>query len=75
MGILRRDYLDYMIILGEERLYEIVKEFVSYYNNSRCHDSLNNNSPISRKLENGKGKIISEDFLNGLHYRYSREAA
>jgi hypothetical protein len=56
-------------------LYHIVKEFVCYYNNSHCHESLNGNSPNPRKVENGKGKIISEDFLNGLHHRYSREAA
>jgi hypothetical protein len=64
-----------MIILGEDHLYEIVKEFVSYYNNARCHESLNGNSQIPRKVENGKGNIISEDFLNGLHHRYSREVA
>jgi transposase InsO family protein len=75
MGTLRRDCLDHMIILGEDHLYEIVKEFVSYYNNSRCHESLEGNSPIPRKVENGKGKIISKDFLGGLHHRYSREVA
>ena len=75
MGTLRRDCLNHMIILSCDQLCEIIKEFVRYYNESRCHESLDGNSPVPRKIETLTGTIKSESFLNGLHHRYSREAA
>jgi transposase InsO family protein len=75
IGSIRRECLDHMIILNEEHLYLILKEYFRYYNESRTHLSLDGNSPFPRKAEPpSKGEVVATPYLGGLHHRYSRVA-
>ena len=75
IGSIRRECLDHMIIIGERHLRRILGEYVRYYNESRCHRSLNGNAPVPREVEMpSSGKVIGLPVLGGLHHRYSRAA-
>ena len=37
----RDDLLNHMIVLSQEHLRRILREYVTYYNNDRCHLTLN----------------------------------
>jgi len=53
IGTIRRDCLDHIIVINEEHLYRVLSEYVRYYNNVRCHESLDGNSPFPREKEMG----------------------
>ena len=63
------------MIFGDESLRRVMAEYVRYYNESRTHMSLEDNSPIPRKVEPPwRGKVMSIPYLGGLHHRYTRAA-
>jgi len=69
IGSIRRECLDHCIILGENHLCRILKDYVDYYNN--C----DRNSPSLRDIEPpSKGKVISIPQVGGLHHVYKRVA-
>jgi len=81
IGTTRRECLDHMIPLTENHLRNILKEWVSYYNQSRPHSSLGpgipeSTSSISRLLQGDRHridedkKVVSRPVLNGLHHDY-----
>jgi len=75
IGSIRREYLDHMIILGVRHLRRALCEYVRYYNESRCHRSLDDNAPVLRAVEPpSSGKVIAFPVLGGLHHRYARAA-
>jgi len=75
IGSIRRDCLDHFIILSENHLYRILKDYMDYYNNCRTHLSLDRNSPSLRDIEPpSKGKVISIPQVGGLHHVYKRVA-
>src|SRR5215468_8648445 len=75
IGSIRRECLDHVIVLSEEHLRRILKDFFHYYRESRPHESLERNSPHPRVIESGqKGPIISIPEVGGLHHRYQRAA-
>jgi putative transposase len=75
IGSIRRDCLDHVIVLNETHLHRILTEYFDYYHNSRCHLSLDRNSPTPREVEApSQGKVISIRQVGGLHHRYSRAA-
>jgi len=75
IGSIRRECLDHVIVLSEEHLRKILKEYFRYYNNSRPYRSLDQNSPIPRSVESGKkGPVIASPEVGGLHHRYQRAA-
>ena len=75
IGLIRRECLDHCIILGENHLCRILKDYVDYYNNCRTHLSLDRNSPSLRDIEPpSKDKVISIPQVGGLHHVYKRVA-
>ena len=46
VGSLRRECLDYMIILGEHHLRRLLREYVAYYHHDRTHYSLDKDTPL-----------------------------
>ncbi|MBW2602530.1 MAG: transposase [Deltaproteobacteria bacterium] len=75
IGSIRRECLDHMIILSENHLCRILKDYMDYYNNCRTHLSLNRNSPSPRDIEPpSRGKVISIPQVGGLHHVYKRVA-
>jgi hypothetical protein len=75
IGSIRRECLDHMIILSENHLCRILKDYMDYYNNCRTHLSLDRNSPSLRDIKPpSKGKVISIPQVGGLHHVYKRVA-
>src|SRR5262249_3851317 len=75
IGSIRRECLDHLIIIGEDQLRRILRDYFDYYHNSRPHQSLERNSPTPREIEAPvKGKVIAIPQVVGLHHRYRRAA-
>jgi putative transposase len=73
IGTLRRDCLDHVIVLGERHLRRVLREYVSYYNETRPHRSLELEPPAgARELppSSARRRIVAEPILGGLHHRY-----
>ena len=79
VGSCRQELLDHVIVFGELHLYRLCKDYVSYYNEDRCHYSLCKDAPEHRPVQKrpeGKTKVISQPRVGGLHHRYEwRQAA
>jgi transposase InsO family protein len=73
IGILRRKCLDHMIVLDEQHLVCVLREFVAYYNSGRPHRTLGLQMP-EQQLRPITGPIRSHLVLNGLHHVYERIA-
>jgi transposase InsO family protein len=71
IGSIRRECLDRVVVLGEERLRRILKNYAAYYNGIRTHRSLNKDAPFSRPVQRS-GVISSHAILGGLHRHYVR---
>src|SRR5271157_1392653 len=67
IGSIRRECLDYLVVLGEAHLRRILREYAAYYNASRTHRSLDKDTPVSRPVQR-TGSIRSHAFLGGLHH-------
>ena len=75
IGSIRRECLDHLIILGEQHLRGILKEYIRYYNESRPHLSLERNAPIPRGIEPpSRGAVVAIPQVGGLHHLYTRAA-
>ncbi len=75
-GSNRRECLDHVVVLGEESLRRILRSYVSYYHDSRCHQALDKDSPEAREVQTpDKGTIVEIPRVGALHHRYERRAA
>lgn len=70
----KRECLDHIVILNENHLRSILKDYISYYNNYSTHLANNKDSPEGREVQ-VVGKIEKIPVLNGLHNVYYRKAA
>lgn len=80
VGILRRELLDHVIVLGQSHLERLLREFIGeYYHLARPHQGLDGDTPIPQLKAAlpiiGPSKLISTPILGGLHHRYQRVAA
>ncbi len=73
IGSIRREYLDHVIVLGEESLRRTLRSYFSYYHRSRLHLSLERDSPESRPVQY-VGRVFAFTEVGGLHHRYERVA-
>jgi len=74
IGSIRRECTEHVTALGEGHLRTVLREYVEYYNRSRCHMALDGDAPIPRGIESGRGPVHAVSFLGGLHHRYSHAA-
>jgi len=77
LGSVRRECLDHILILGERQLYEIIKEYVGFFNEARPHQGIEQRIPVetgSELTRVSQGKIISFPVLGGMHHDYRRAA-
>ena len=74
IGTLRRECLDHMILLGERHTQRVLAEFADYYNAERPHQALNGDRPVRSLRLVGKGPIVAQPHLGGLHHSYRRAA-
>ncbi len=78
VGSCRRELLDHVIVFGELHLYRLIKDYVSYYNEDRCHYCLCKDAPEHRPVQKrpeDKAKVISLPRVSGLHHRYEWKQA
>jgi putative transposase len=73
-GSLRRECLDFFILLGERHLYRVVKEYVGYFNTARPHQGIGQRIPSEPEPSAGEGDVIAFPVLGGLHHDYRRAA-
>ena len=75
LGSLRRECLDYFLILGERHLHRIVKEYVTYFNHARPHQAIEQRIPCPPESSPQTGRIVPYPVLGGLHHDYRRQPA
>ena len=76
IGSIRRECLDHVVVLSEESLRRILRSYVTYYLDSRCHLALGKDSPETREVQPpDKGIVVEIPRVGGLHHRYERRAA
>jgi transposase InsO family protein len=78
-GTLRRELLNHVIILSEEHLKGLLKEFIAkYYHIARPHQGLDGTAPFpsaTAEAVTGASRLVSIPVVGGLHHRYVRVAA
>src|SRR5262249_22136832 len=76
VGTVRRECLDWLLILGERHLRRVLNELVDHYNAGRPHRALDLHppAPVGRAASTG-GAIVRRDRVYGLVHEYERRAA
>ena len=78
VGSVRRELLDHVVVLNEDHLRRLLREYVDYYNAERVHTMLQD-SPAGRVVElrpSQDAKVAGIPRVGGLHHRYTwREAS
>ena len=75
IGTLRRDCTNHIIPLSERHLRRVLLEYVAYYNATRPHQTLGQETPEGPREVRLAGMVCGEQVLGGLHHRYERVAA
>jgi putative transposase len=76
IGSIRRECLDYVIVLGERHLRRVLAGYLAYYHGTRTHLSLEKDAPIPRRVQAlAEGDVRAFREVGGLHHRYERCAA
>ena len=82
LGSVRRECLDHILILGEDHLRRVLREYVTHYLRGRPHQGLAQRTPeqvvrgeqVGDGVSSPAGKVISIPVLGGLHHEYRRAA-
>jgi transposase InsO family protein len=73
VGTVRRELLDHVVVLGEDHLRRLLREYVEYYNTERVHTSLGD-APEGRAAQEQPSKwakVMGLPRVGGLHHRYA----
>jgi transposase InsO family protein len=73
IGVIRRECLDHVVVLGEAHLRHVLRAYAHYYNRARTHLALEKDAPLGRPVQT-TGSIMTIPFLSGLHHQYARIA-
>ncbi len=75
----RRELLEHVVVFGERHLVRLVRDYISYYHEDRCHLGLVKDTPNGRPVTPRPApaaEVASLPKVGGLHHRYEwREAA
>ena len=71
IGSIRRECIDHIVVLGERHLRYVLQSYMTYYNETRTHLSLNKDAPVPRPAQI-LGSILGVPILGGLHHQYVR---
>ena len=74
IGSIRRECLDHVLVLNDAHLRRLLRSYLAYYNRSRPHQALENNSPPHETSNRLHGRIVAVPEVGGLHHRYQRAA-
>jgi putative transposase len=76
VGTVRRDCLDWLLVVGERHLDRVLREHVEHYNAARPHRALQLRAPAPRGQRGSTvGGVVRRDRLGGLVHGYERRAA
>lgn len=73
IGSIRREALDHFLLFSRKQVWNIIREYVEYYNIHRPHQGINT-IPDGKHLS-GTGNILKDQILGGLHHHYYRSSA
>jgi transposase InsO family protein len=71
IGSVRREALDYFLVVSEKQVLNILREYIDNYNSTRPHQSLDQNIPHGFEAQK-YGKVRKKPILGGLCYHYER---
>jgi hypothetical protein len=71
----RQECLDHLLIMGEAHLRRVLAVYVSFYNEVRPHQGLEQHTLVSAPPPANPGPIRCRALLGGLLRSYDREAA
>jgi transposase InsO family protein len=77
LGSVRRECLDYFLILSERHLHRVMKEYEQYFNHARPHQGIGQRIPcqVVQGAELSRSKqVISRPVFGGLHHDYHWQA-
>jgi putative transposase len=76
IGSIRRECLDYLVIVNARHLRRVLSWYLDYYHRTRTHLSLDKDCPDSRPIMPRRpSKVVAIQQVAGLHHRYERLAA
>jgi putative transposase len=78
VGSCRREMLDHVIVLNENHLRRLMRDYIRYYHEDRIHDALNKETPRGRLIERREiddDTVTGMPRVGGLHHRYVWRAA
>jgi putative transposase len=73
VGSVRRELFDHVVVLNEDHLRRLLREYVDYYNDERVHTSIAD-APGGRPVESRPpehAKAVGLPRVGGLHHRYA----
>jgi putative transposase len=73
VGTVRRELLDHVVVVSEDHLRRLLREYVAYYNTERVHTSIGD-APEGRAVQeqpSARAKVIGLPRMGGLHHRYT----
>ncbi len=74
VGSLRREALDHVLLLDDQHLEKVARQYVRYFNGARPHQGIGQRIPDGPVDDNHAGKVIAIPVLGGLHHDYRRAA-
>ena len=74
VGSVRREALDYYLLMSEKQISKILKEYIDYYNTKRPHQGIRQQIPQGYEPMT-HGRVIKFPVLGGLCNHYMRRAA
>jgi transposase InsO family protein len=76
LGSVRRECLDFFLILNERHLYKTMKQYQAYFNHARPHQGISQRIPCSsERPQQDMGTIMAHPVLGGLHHDYRRRTS
>ena len=72
IGTCRRDLLGHVVVFGERHLVRLVRTYISYYHEDRCHLGLGKDTPDERPItprSSSTAKVVALQRVGGLHHR------
>jgi putative transposase len=74
IGSLRPEVLDHVVVLSQQHLIRLVRSYIRYYQEDRCHLGLERETPATPR-PSSHARVVALPRVGGLHHEYVRLAA